>query len=121
VGVSGLGLSSRLEGSDPVKFMFYVLEEVKEGWEEEVVPSVCAGDALDPPLLKVPRPSLWIVPNTSLPPSPPSLPPSLSLSLSLSCALAMMDTSRHGQRLVPSPWSPQWPLPRPRWLCDGCV
>ena len=40
MGISGLGLSSRLEGSDPVKFMFYVLEEVKEGWEKEVVPSV---------------------------------------------------------------------------------
>ena len=40
MGISGLGLSSRLEGSDPVKFMFYVLEEVMEGWEKEVVPSV---------------------------------------------------------------------------------
>jgi hypothetical protein len=29
VGVSGLGPSSRLEGSDSVKFMFYALEEVK--------------------------------------------------------------------------------------------
>ena len=40
MGVSVLGLSSRLGGSDPIKFTFYVLEEVKEGWEEKVVPSV---------------------------------------------------------------------------------
>ena len=35
-----LGLPSLLEGSDSIKFMFYVLVEVNEGWEEEVVPSV---------------------------------------------------------------------------------